>query len=300
MWGGPDPSPCRSARPSVSAPLGLALCSASGHRVVWDCCAELGYLAEEKRTGEIGRREGRHTEREEEELFCSLRASSLGCVPVCSSRVHARSRRLPSICPHRSLSPSLSWLPLLNLPYSLSLSYHFFFPTCPLSSVLNSLKSFCSLILMILPPSLSPLVSVSLWVMQRALAGFVCLTALQELLLAHRKHYFVDLLAGVRKGESGGGEQGKVEGGLRGERDETREAQEGETRGKKGQRRDEVAEGTACLREEDKGMRRVKYSLHKSSDTTLNYSKESRLLCMEFDAAPQQLRSDVVRRCSLV
>lgn len=38
--------------------------------------------------------------------------------------------------------------------------------------------------------------------MQRALAGFVCLTALQELLLAHRELYFVDLLAGARKGES--------------------------------------------------------------------------------------------------
>lgn len=44
--------------------------------------------------------------------------------------------------------------------------------------------------------------------MQRALAGFVCLTALQELLLAHRKHYFVDLLAGVRKG---GSEEEEVE-----------------------------------------------------------------------------------------
>lgn len=45
--------------------------------------------------------------------------------------------------------------------------------------------------------------------MQRALAGFVCLTALQELLLAHRKHYFVDLLAGVRKGGSEEEEEGE-------------------------------------------------------------------------------------------
>lgn len=42
--------------------------------------------------------------------------------------------------------------------------------------------------------------------MQWALPGFVCLTALQELLLAHREHYSVDLLAaGVRRGETKGG-----------------------------------------------------------------------------------------------
>lgn len=58
--------------------------------------------------------------------------------------------------------------------------------------------------------------------MQRALAGFVCLTALQELLLAHREHYFVDLLAGVRRG--GGGEQEK----MRREDGETGEGQGGD------------------------------------------------------------------------
>lgn len=65
--------------------------------------------------------------------------------------------------------------------------------------------------------------------MQRALAGFVCLTALQELLLAHRKHYFVDLLAGVRKGgseEEEEGSWGRCGGTMEGMR-ETREAQGG-------------------------------------------------------------------------
>lgn len=50
--------------------------------------------------------------------------------------------------------------------------------------------------------------------MERAPAGFVCPTVLQELLLAHRLrvHHFVDLLAGVRRGGDrrggGGGEDG--------------------------------------------------------------------------------------------
>lgn len=66
---------------------------------------------------------------------------------------------------------------------------------------------------------------------------------------------------------------------------ETREARGG----------DEVAErGTVCVRvcvgEEAKGVQRAKYSLHKSNDRTLNYSKESRLLCVMFDAVPQQPR----------
>ncbi len=56
--------------------------------------------------------------------------------------------------------------------------------------------------------------------MQRALAGFVCLTALQELLLAHRKHYFVDLLAGVRKGESEEKNKGRCGGRMEERRDE--------------------------------------------------------------------------------
>lgn len=45
-----------------------------------------------------------------------------------------------------------------------------------------------------------------------------------------------------------------------------------------------------CVCEEDKGMQRVKYSLHESDDRTLNYSKESRLLCVMSDAVPQQPR----------
>lgn len=40
-----------------------------------------------------------------------------------------------------------------------------------------------------------------------------------------------------------------------------------------------------CLREEDKGVQRVKYGLPESGDTTLNYSKESGLLC---DASPRR------------
>ena len=50
--------------------------------------------------------------------------------------------------------------------------------------------------------------------MQRALVGFICLTALQELLLAHRKHIFVDLLlAGVTRGEAGREEDARDGGG---------------------------------------------------------------------------------------
>lgn len=113
---------------------------------------------------------------------------------------------------HLPPSPTLSTClssPTLNLPYRLLHSQHFFFlppiSFCSLSSPLNSFISFCSLILMILPLS-SRSVSVSLWVMQWALPGFVCLTALQELLLAHREHYSVDLLAaGVRRGQTKGG-----------------------------------------------------------------------------------------------
>lgn len=57
----------------------------------------------------------------------------------------------------------------------------------------------------------------------------------------------------------------------------------------KQKRRGEVAERkTACLCEEDKGVRGVKYSLPKSADRTLNYSKESELLCATRDAVPQQ------------
>ena len=47
---------------------------------------------------------------------------------------------------------------------------------------------------------------------------------------------------------------------------------------------------------EDKGMRRVKDCLHESNDRTLNYSKESRLLCVMFDAVPQQPCFHAVRR----
>lgn len=75
------------------------------------------------------------------------------------------------------------------------------------------------------------------------------------MLLAHRKHYFVDLLAGVRKGESRGGEQGKmwrVDGGdgeeRRGVRDEGSTRWGGGTKKTEGQRRDEVAGWTVCLR----------------------------------------------------
>ncbi len=57
--------------------------------------------------------------------------------------------------------------------------------------------------------------------------------------------------------------------------------------GEEGRRRDEAAERSVRLCEEDKGMLRVKYSLRKSSDGTMNYSKESRLLCMMFDAVQQ-------------
>lgn len=53
----------------------------------------------------------------------------------------------------------------------------------------------------------------------------------------------------------------------------------------KGQRRVEVAGRRAvCLREEDKGVQRVKYCLPKSTDRFLNYSKESGLLCAMLDA----------------
>lgn len=78
---------------------------------------------------------------------------------------------------------------------------------------------------------------------------------------------------------------------------ETRgEAHGGEER----RRRDEVAERTWRLCEEDKGTQGVKYSLRKSNDRTLNYSKESRLLCMMSDAAQQQQCCYAVRCCLLL
>lgn len=72
----------------------------------------------------------------------------------------------------------------------------------------------------------------------------------------------------------GGGRQGEARGG-------------GDT---EGQRRVEVAERrTVCLWKEDKGVRRVQYSLPKSTDRLLNYSKESGLLCVMLDAVPSYL-----------
>lgn len=146
---------------------------------------------------------------EEKDFFYALSSSLLAELRARSSHVHARSRRLPSICPHLPLSLRVFPLPLLiSLTAFCTLNTFFFLPPisfCSLSSPLNSFISFCSLILMILPLS-SRSVSVSLWVMQWALPGFVCLTALQELLLAHREHYSVDLLAaGVRRGQTKGG-----------------------------------------------------------------------------------------------
>lgn len=49
---------------------------------------------------------------------------------------------------------------------------------------------------------------------------------------------------------------------------------------------------------EDKGTRRVKDCLHESNDRTLNYSKESRLLCVMLDAVPQQQCFHAVHRRS--
>lgn len=155
----------------------------------------------------LSERRGRGGRRRRTSFTRSLRASSLSCVPALLMCMRDRAG-CPPFAPSPTLSTCLS-SPTLNLPYRLLHSQHFFFlppiSFCSLSSPLNSFISFCSLILMILPLS-SRSVSVSLWVMQWALPGFVCLTALQELLLAHREHYSVDLLAaGVRRGQTKGG-----------------------------------------------------------------------------------------------
>lgn len=137
--------------PLLSFPSFLYKCTPASlprPRVTVSCktvVLSFAFLAEERGNGR-DEEEGRETERDrergrEEELFCSLRASSLSCVPVCSSRVHARSRRLPSICPHLSLSLYLlvsPSFPPLNLSYSLSFSFHFFFPPAPSHQLLTA------------------------------------------------------------------------------------------------------------------------------------------------------------------
>lgn len=86
--------------------------------------------------------------------YFALSSCLLAELRACSSHVHARSRRLPSICPHLPLSPS-------RFPFRLLISLtafctlYTFLPPPPisfssLSSALNSFRSFCPLILMIL------------------------------------------------------------------------------------------------------------------------------------------------------
>lgn len=111
-------------------------------------------------------------------LLAELRACLL---LSCAYEIAQVALHLP---PSRSLSSSLSWLPPLNLSYSLSFSLHFFFfsfPNLPLpSSALNILKPFCPLILIILLLlllclSLSVSLGLCLSVSHAAGTGWVCL-----------------------------------------------------------------------------------------------------------------------------